>query len=289
MTSLQPQPAFIGFLAIIMFGVLACKGGEEETSQVVARVHDHTLLQSELERKLPKDLSTADSARAATAYVNGWIRDKAVLSLAEKELGEKQKDFSEQLENYRNSLIVYAYERAFINQKLDTIVSEKDIQTYYEQNLANFKLRNYILKVRFLKLSSDAPKIDKAEKWLESDDESDFDKLYDYCRKYAENFYFTNDNWLYLEEFLNEVPMPVTDWNNYLRNNAYIRFESGSFQYLVRIYDYKLKDDTSPLSFERNRIAELLLNRKKVELINKMRDDAVNNSYATKKIQVYTE
>ncbi|NEN25191.1 peptidyl-prolyl cis-trans isomerase [Cryomorpha ignava] len=275
---------FLIFMAGIL--MLSCKDTSEPEEDVVARVYDDVLLRSELAAKIPYGQSPLDSTRIADQIIKNWIHDKAVLNFAERNLSESQKDFSKQLQDYRSSLVTYAYERELINQKLDTVISDEEIRTYYDANIDNFKLKSYIVKLRFVKLSIDAPKQNKLEKWFQSDDEKDFEKLYEYCQKYAENFYFEENTWLYLQDVLKEVPINETDWDNFLRNTTYYRFESGSFQYLVRFFDYKLKDDRSPLSLERGKITDLILNRRKVELINKMREDVVNESYANKKIQV---
>lgn len=277
------------FVFIILAGILmsSCKDTSEPEEDIVAMVYDDVLLRSELEAKIPYGQSPADSTRIADQIIKSWIHDKAILNFAERNLSESQKDFSKQLQDYRSSLVTYAYERELINQKLDTVISDDEIKTYYEANIDNFKLKSYIVKLRFVKLSIDAPKQNRLEKWFQSSDEDDFDKLYEYCQKYAENFYFEENTWLYLQDVLKEVPISETDWDNFLRNTTYYRFESGSFQYLVRFFDYKLKDDRSPLVLERGKINDLILNRRKVELINQMREDVVKESYANKKIQVY--
>ena len=275
---------FLIFVAGIL--MVSCMDNSEPEEDVVARVYDDVLLRSELEAKIPYGQSPADSTRSADQIIKNWIHDKAVLNFAERNLSESQKDFSKQLQDYRSSLVTYAYERELINQKLDTIISDEELKTYYNANIDNFKLKSYIVKLRFVKLSIDAPKQNKLEKWFRSDDEKDFEKLYEYCQKYAENFYFEENTWLYLQDVLKEVPINETDWDNFLRNTTYYRFESGSFQYLVRFFDYKLKDDRSPLTLERGKITDLILNRRKVELINQMREDVVNESYANNKIQV---
>lgn len=273
---------------ILVAGILmiSCKNTSVADEDVVARVYDDVLLRSELAAKIPYGQSPADSTRIADQIIKNWIHDKAVLNFAERNLTESQKDFSKQLKDYRSSLVTYAYERELINQKLDTTISDEEVKQYYESNIDNFKLKSYIVKLRFVKISADAPKQNKLERWFQSDDANDLEKLYEYCQKYAENFYFEENTWLYLQDVLKEVPINETDWDNFLRNTSYYRFESGSFQYLVRFFDYKLKDDRSPLALERGKISDLILNRRKVELINQMREDVVNESYANKKIQV---
>lgn len=276
---------FLIFICGVM--LLSCKGRDEPDEDIVARVYDDVMLRSDLAAKIPFGLPAVDSARMADQIIKNWIHDKAVLNFAENNLSESQKDFSKQLQDYRSSLVTYAYERALVNQKLDTIISDKEIQSYYDDNKENFKLKTYIVKLRFVKLDIESPKQNKLEKWFKSEDEKDFEELYEYCQKYAENFYFEENNWLYLQDVLKEVPINESDWDNFLRNTSYYKFESGSFQYLVRFFDYKLKDDRSPLSLERAKISDLIMNRRKVELINQMREDVVKESYANNKIQVY--
>lgn len=273
----------LGVMAFTFFG---CQGSSEPDDPAVAKVYNDVLTRQELIAKMPTMIPEGDSARVANRIVTNWIHDKAVLNFAKENLTENQKDFTVQLEEYRNSLITYAYERELINQKLDTNVADAEVEAYYNQNIQNFKLKNYIVKLRFIKLSAEAPKQAKLERWFRGDDDKDFDKLYEYCRKYAENYYFEEDTWLYLQDVLKEVPINQEDWDNFLRNTTYYKFESGSFEYLVRFFDYKLKEDTSPLSLEKRRIKDLILNKRKVELINKMREDVVEESYANKKIQV---
>lgn len=280
--------------AKILFGILltgvllfGCKGSEETQDEILVKVYDDVLLRSELEAKIATGQSAEDSARMADHYIKNWIHSKTVLNFAERNLSESQKDFSKQLRDYRNSLVVYAYERELINQKLDTVVSDREIKAYYDANIENFKLKTYIVKLRFIKLDLEAPKQKKIQNWFKSNSDEDFEKLYDYCQQYAENFFFEDEEWLYLQDVLKEVPINQTDWNEFLRNTSYYEFESDSFQYLVRIFDYRLKDDRSPLNLEKDRITDLILNKRKVELINKMRDDVVRESYANNKIQNY--
>ncbi len=271
----------------MLLALTACQYKSEDTGdEVSARLKDKVLTRTEVLERMPANYFAEDSAEVAQAIIANWVRDVALLDYAESNLTEEQKDFSKQLTDYRNSLVIYAYERELINQKLDTLVGDSEIRTYYESNVSNFKLQSYIVKARFIKISSDAPKQDKVEKWFQSDDEKDFEKLFEYCTKYAENYYFKDEDWLYLEDLMKEVPMPSSEWDNFLRQNSYYKMESGAFTYLVRFFAYKLKDDTSPLSFERGRIRDLILNRRKVELINQMRDDVVRKAYQNQLVEI---
>jgi hypothetical protein len=209
--------------------------------------------------------------------------------MADHNLPDEQKDVQKQLEEYRNSLIVYAYERALIGQKLDTIVSDEEVQAYYDEHIGNFKLRSYIAKLRFVKVASEAPKQNKLKNWFLSDKESDFESLQEYCRNYAENFFLEDDKWLYVEDIMKEVPLPAADLSTFFKDNKDFIFEAENYTFYVRFFDYRLKDDVAPLALEVDRVKDLILNTRKAALIVKMREDVVNEAYANGKIQVLNQ
>jgi hypothetical protein len=265
---------------------ISCGEPKTEADEVVARVKDAVLLSSELNLKLPKGLSEVDSARMTQQFVKDWILEKALLTQAEENLPAEQKDVQKQLDEYRSSLLVYAYERALINQKLDTLVNENELQAFYDENRENFKLKSYIVKLRFIKLSADAPKLKNIERWLNSDKDSDFDALYEHSRSYAENFFFDESIWLYLEEVLKEIPLPADDLDNFFKQHTYYTFESNQYVYFVRIYDYKLKGDVAPFALEKGRVRDFILNKRKAELISRMREDLVQEGIESGEIYI---
>lgn len=274
-----------GLLAVALS---ACGNVEEDEQDVVAKVFDERLTRNDLIAKLPPAYSLEDSTRLAEGVISAWIAEKALLRTAEDNLSDEQKNVQKQLTEYRNSLIVYNYERAFIRQKMDTNITEAELRNYFEANQDNFRLKRYIAKVRFVKLSVDAPKQKDIEEWLRSEDEEDIDALYEYSRKYAENFYVNNGLWLYVDDLSREVPLPVNDIENLLKNNKFITLEQDGYRYFVYIHDYRLKGDLSPLPLERKRVRDLILNRRKVELIDQMREDVVKQGFAEGNIKTYT-
>jgi hypothetical protein len=278
----------MALLSCLLMMVLSCRDDVRgDLGPEVVKVYEHVLYTSDLESKMPEGYAKADSARIASQIVNNWIREKVLLNMAEQNLSEAQKNVDKQLEEYRNSLVVYAYERALIGQKLDTIVSDEELAAYYNDNIETFKLKSYIAKMRFVKVASEAPMQNKLQKWFLSNEEADYEELYDYCRKYADNFFLEEDKWLYLEDIMKEVPLPAEDLSSFLKSGSDHTFESNNFTYYVRFFDYRLKDDTAPLALERSKIKNLILNKRKATLIVQMRDDVVNEAHANGKIQLF--
>jgi hypothetical protein len=266
--------------------VSGCKNEMPDKEDIIVQVYDDFFTKEDLLDRMPTYTSSEDSAKLADQIINNWIEQKVVLNFSEQNLTDAQKDFSDQLESYRQNLLIYEYERELVKQKLDTIISETELLSYYAENIENFKLRGHIVKIRFIKLSVDAPKISQVEDWFLSDDEEDLDLLDQYCMKYAETFALEGDVWWYLQDVLGQIPFPINDWDEFLPTTEFYKFEYESFQYLVRIFDYKFRGDISPLSIEQERIRELILNRRKLELINQMREDVVKKARSSNKIKM---
>lgn len=267
---------------VFLFG--QCVNEEDPENPIVVSVYDYELRKKDFEEMLPSNLSEEDSTLIADQLINKWISEKAVLSRAEQNLSEEDKDFSAKLEDYRNSLIIYSYERELVNQKLDTIVREQEIETFFNENAASFKLKNAILRPWFIMVSSDAPNLKRLRKWFKGDSEKDLEALDDYCNQYAEKCFFDQDQWMYVDDLLKQLPLEISDWDERLKAEDYIEIEKDGNLFLIRVFDYRLRGEDSPLDLERQKVQNLILNKRKAELIKKMREDALQEVYAKDKV-----
>jgi hypothetical protein len=274
---------------ILVLGVLSLLGCDDERppeEEILVEAYGQFFLKDDLRAQMPQTYNREDSAKIADEIINNWINQKVILEFAERNIDSDNEEFEQKIANYRNSLVIYEYERALINQKLDTNISSGALEEYYEANQANFKLNSVIVKVWFVQISADAPKQNKVEKWFLDGDTDDFDKLYEYCQKYAENFFFEENNWLYLDELLKEIPIKEDDWELFLKNNTSKIFEVGEYKYLVRFFDYGLKGSVSPMALEKEKIRDLILNKRKVDLIKSMRENMVKEAFKSGNVKV---
>ncbi len=274
---------------LIFLGLLCLTSCEDERppqEEIIVEAYGKFFLKEDLMAQMPQFSNEEDSTKLADEIINNWINAKVILEYAERNIDSENENLEKKISTYRNSLVVYEYERALINQKLDTNISSSAIDEYYEANKDNFTLNSVITKVWFLEISSDAPKQKKVEKWFLDGDTDDFDKLYEYCQKYAENFFFEENKWLYLDELLKEIPIKEDDWELFLKNNSHKIFETDNYKYLVRFFDYRLKGSVSPMSLEREKIRDLILNKRKVDLLKKLRKDMVQEAFESGKVKV---
>jgi hypothetical protein len=274
-------------LLFLLF-VSSCKyfNSEDAGNRIsVARVYDHYLFEEDLVGVVPAGSSRDDSISITKNFIENWIRKKAVLYKAEKNLSDEKKDVSGQLEEYRNSLITYAYERELINQKLDTNITEEEILQFYKSQSRNFELKDNIIKVIYLKLNKKSPKLDKVRVLYKSNSEKDRAALEEYCHQYAINYYLDDNTWLLFDDLLKEIPIKTYDKEQFLRNNRFVEIEDSSLIYLVNIKGFMIKNSISPLSFERNNIISMIMNDRKFKLLEEMERDAIDDASRQGEIQ----
>ena len=131
-------------LYLLLLLVTSCSYLNNNGDRPVARVDDEYLNESDLTGLVAAGTSPTDSLNLVHNYIDSWIQRKILIHQAEKNLTEDQLDFSSQLEDYRNSLVVYAYENILVAQRLDTVVTDLEIDNYYQANQSNFLLKNNI-------------------------------------------------------------------------------------------------------------------------------------------------
>lgn len=274
--------------AFLISGFGACKYFKQESSKdAVAKVFDHYLYKADLQGIIPGGTKAKDSIEIAKTFINNWIRQTLVLHQAESNLSEEKRDFTRQLENYRNSLVIYEYESELIRQKLDTIVPMKEIEDYYAANQANFGLRQNIVQVNYVTISKNSPVVAKFRTLLKSDRPTDREKLEDLCQVSAANASLGNENWIPFTDLVKLVPLTVSDQVDFLDNNTYVELQDSLYRYLLRIKAYKTKESVSPLIFEVANIRSIILNKRKLELVGRMQEDVFQKALKKKNFEIY--
>lgn len=276
---MQCRVSLVCFLLLILpiaVSMISCSGKETPPDDWIVKVGEKVLTRTDLADIIPNGLSSEDSSKVADTHINRWVKDNVVLMKAEYNLPANLMDFDKQLNDYRNSLVVYTYERELVKQKLDTVITDQEILKYYNEHPRNFELRDYIIRANFVKLRTDAPKLAQFEKWMQSDTDANYYDIENYCTQFAVSTFLDSERWLYFDELLKEVPVKVADKEKFLKENKYLKLSEGDYLYIIKIIEYQLKDATSPLELVKSDIRSIIVNKRKKEFIGKMRQDLMD-------------
>jgi hypothetical protein len=275
---------FIFFIAIIFSS--CTKQGVKNNEKPLARVLDKYLYPSDIQGLINSLSTPQDSERIVNNYIDKWIRTQLLLAKAELHLTPEQKDVKMELEDYRSSLLIYRYEQDWITKNLDTLIDENEMKSYYDENINNFILQENILKALFIKVDKNAPNIDKIKQLYKSSKADDIATLNKLCFDYATKYDSFGNEWISFETILMEIPYNISDQASILRNNKNFEYEDDTYLYLIKIKEYKLKGESAPFNYIKKNIKQILLNKRKIKLIDQLENnifnDALNYGYVEK-------
>ncbi|MFC2102560.1 hypothetical protein ACFLS7_06155 [Bacteroidota bacterium] len=274
-------------LFIILLFLSSCSYLHKEGDRPLARVDDDYLFESDLAGMIAPGTAATDSLILTRNYIDSWIKKKILIHQAEMNLTEDQLDFSEELEDYRNSLVIFAYENTLIEQRLDTVVSEDEIEAYYQENENIFVLKNNIVRLSYVKIPLDSKQIRKLRRYFYSDDPKDKEEFADLCDKYSTQYFVDDQTWLIFDDVLMEIPINTYNQEEFLRYRRTFEMQDSLYLYLMKFRDFKIKESSSPLQFEKERIKSIILNKRKLTLLNTMRQDVYNDALQKNTIETY--
>ena len=249
----------------------------DDHSPVVAIVYNRELRSSDLEGLVPAGLSSEDSLTVVKNYVEQWIRQSVILAKAEKNV---KTDFSRELQEYKNSLLAYAYERQIIDQLLDTLVTEAQIEEYYSQHKDEFVLKSSIVKAVWLSAPVKSPAVAKIKKIVLRNDFSDSDvmDLEETASRNGFSGYYDAGSWVPFVTLQTAIPITAYNEQLFLRQHRSIILSDDSLFYAARILDYKVGDELSPLEMQRDNIRAIILNHRKIDILNKLQSDLLKEA-----------
>lgn len=275
------------FLVLTVWIIACTPTGNSGSGDVLVRVYDKYLYASDLEGIIPPGASTRDSLTVVRTFVRNWVDRELIVKKARENLPEDLKDFSDRIEQYRNSLIIFEYEKMLVRQELDTNISFEAMQEYYQWNKRNFILKEDIMNLQYLMLHADSPAISKFRQFIKSDVPEEKDSLALYSSKYAESFNIMEELWLDMEEVSDILPLESYSFSQFKANRRYLELRDSVYIYMIYVRDYKPADSVSPMQFVENEIQKIILNRRKNDLIKNMRQTVLQDAIEHNQVEIY--
>ncbi len=272
-------------LALIAVG---CGVPDDGGDPVLASAYDQRLHWSDLRQVIPVDTDPTDSAAMASAYVNNWLQQQVVLHKAEENIAEADKDFAYKLRDYRNSLLLFAYEQELVNQKLDTVVTREVMEAYLEANKVDFELMDNIARIRWFKLNvSDDRTRRMLRKAFERGDPEGMREVELWA---ARNGVTINDRsamWTAWSDLRVELPAAFQDRDDLMEHDQRQVFEEGDMLFLVEVLEHRSRGTVSPLSLVERDVRAILLNQRKLQLLERMRQDLYREALDRQDIRIH--
>jgi hypothetical protein len=274
---------YLLFILLSVFTGWCSQLSNKNTESPLANVGNSYLYPSDIKGLIKPGLSRQDSSMISKSLVEKWVRKQLIVQKAELNLTDEEKDFIKELDEYRTSLIIFKYEQKLIKEKLDTIVTNAEIEKYYKQNSDNFILSYDIVKAHFIKLPISAPNINKLREWIQTETADNMKLLEGYCFQYAVKHDYFNDQWVNFENIRMMLPLSLN--SNIQPANKLIEVRDSSYIYLINMKEHQIKGSISPYSYIENDVKSIILLKRKQRLLNDLENriyfDALNHNNFT--------
>ena len=261
---------------------------EEPGTEPLASVGDIYLYPKDIEGIVPPGNSKSDSVDLMERHINSWVKKQLLISEAQKKLSFDEVELERRVLDYRYALMMHEFEKYNIARNIDTNISEEEIESYYKDNIDNFELKQNIIRGYFILLSKDAPKLGRFRYLLKSNRDKDIEELKSYAFSYGTKVHLDDSIWVNYDDVINNTPfMDIPNKSKFIRRNKYYEMSDDKYVYFLRISQYKIQNDTSPLEFVRDDIQKIILNKRKVKLAKKLEEDIYKNAIENESFTIY--
>lgn len=262
--------------------VLASSCGNSEQNGV-AHFGDAVLTMEELRERIPNNISAEDSTALAQEIIQSWLKDALVLQEAEKVSDEEKLSVERRIEDYRKSLLIYSFEQDWIKKNMDTVVTNDQIQSYYESNKSSLKVNEHFLKLKYCTLPENTENTQKMSDAFASEDATTWEA---FCQQAGAKYYNKPDVFMNWEQFAKLIPMAIADRSVFLsQTTSTQQIVLNGEIFWFKVSSYLLPGDQAPLEMVRNNIASILLNIRKQEVLQKMKNDLYEKAKSEGKIE----
>ncbi|MEY8847270.1 peptidyl-prolyl cis-trans isomerase [Psychroserpens sp. XS_ASV72] len=278
---------FILFLAAALLS--SCDFFKSTDDRIpIARVNDSYLYESDIEGLVAEGVSEEDSTLLINGFINRWATQLLLLEGAERNLPEEnQKNFERLVDQYKKDLYTKAYMEALVKKSIDSDISMEEAQEVYEANKETFKLNEELIQFRYITIPNNAINADEIEtrfKRFETEDKRYLDSISVQFKSYSLN----DSLWIQVSQIMSKIPAINSDnKKELLKKSNFIQLKDSLDLYLMQIKDVLNQNDIAPLSYVKPTIDQIIINKRKLELIKRLETDITKDAIKNKQFEIY--
>ena len=275
------------WLIVLLLTVVAfsCRTEQADEREVIAKTKTQVLYKDDVLDALPISLSPEDSITFVKSFVENSLHFTLLYEVADNNVSDNDSSLAKRVDLFRKELYINAYEQMFLQQKLDTLIPQKEIDEYYELHKNEYLLEHSVVKPIFIVFPlTKEREIAEVEKLFFPKKEIDLDALKDFCFQHCQKFSFANQ-WVDLNALKQELPFEV-------RNEAFpvgksLKFEDTANVFFVKIEEQRGAGNRMPIELAHDKIAKTILQSRKVEMLKNMREKVFQDATRKKQYEVF--
>lgn len=263
---------------------------KDDAEDAIARVNDAFLYDQDIQGLVPPGSSSQDSTLIINRFINRWALEQLLMDGAQLNLSQpKQDELNNLVSQYKNDLYTKAYLDRLVKKNIDTIVSLEEAQLVYEKNKESFKLNEELIKFRYLATNENAIDLSIIEERFKRFNEEDKNYLDSIAVQFKS--YSLNDSvWIKVSQVYTKVPALLKeDKSKLLKKSNFIQVKDSIDLYLVQVNDVLQPKDYAPLVYVKSTIDQIVINKRKLDLITKLENDITKDAIKNKAFEIYNK
>ena len=276
-------------LFILVLLVCSCNYFKpKQIPQSIARVGKNYLYKSDIATLVPKGTSKEDSILLVRDFIDRWASQKLLINAAERNLSDnKKKAYNNLIKQYKVDLYTSAYIEEVVKSTVDTLVSLEELKEYYKTNKENFKTNGKLVRLRYINVSKNNPRFETIK-----------NKFFDYNKKdkkfwntytlQLNSFAFNDSVWVDISQVYEKLPIinPVNQ-DDYIQSGKRVQIQDKENVYLIKITNLIDKNQIPPFEYIKPTLKEVIINKRKLELIKKFENDITNDAIKNNEYEIY--
>jgi len=255
-------------------------------AEIIAEVNKNQLLASDIALLIPPGMPYEDSIAMLRQYVNTWALAHLMELKAQKELPKELRDVSQALEEYRRALIVFQYEKSYVETRIDTTITIEELQKIFTENENLFILSEPIVKARYIKIALNSPNLEVARSLYRTQSIEGTYQLEQMAQHSAEKFETYNDQWISAFALSRDLPISSEEVIRSIQR-GYLECADNSYAYFVAFLDITPANTMGPLEYQEATIRNIILGRRKQVLLKDLEKQVLEEGWRTKQLKVY--
>lgn len=274
---------------VALCSVWSCDFFKEPNEGIpVARVGETYLYREDISDLVVEGVSTEDSTQIVNGFINRWATQQLLLNGAERNLPEQtQTDYNKLVDQYKNDLYTKAYLEALVRKSIDTTVNEEEAQKVYEANQETFKLNEELVKFRYITIPQNAINEDEIKqrfKRFDTEDKRYLDSISVQFKSYSLN----DSIWIQASKITEEISVLNSEnKKELLKKSNYVQLKDSLHLYLMQIKDVLSQNDLAPLEYVKPTVKQIVINKRKLELIKQLEKDITKDAIKNKQFEIY--
>lgn len=279
----------LGILFFTLVTFTSCKFfTKNDERKPIARVNDSYLYLDDLNHVITEGVQKNDSILIVQNFIDKWATQQLLVDGALVNLKEdKQKMFNRLVKQYKNDLFGKAYLEALVKKNIDTVVLNEEAETYYVNNKSVFRLNEELLKLRYIHVDKDIINFDSIQKQFvrfNAKDKKDLDSIAIQFKSYSLN----DSIWVKVNQVTTKIPIVnFIKREELLKKSNFIQLKDSLGVYLMQINDVLFRNDVAPLQYVKPTIDQIVINKRKLELISRLEKDITKDAIKNKEFEIY--